>query len=679
MTLINAPSARPKLQNWHDQVFLGLHYDLHARADDPGLNAALSADHLRSALERVSPDWVQCDAKGHPGYASYPSALGNAAPQLEGDALRIWRDVTHDLGMKLGVHYSGVWDTRAIELHPDWARVDERGQRDANSTCRLSGYESELMIPQLLELTGVYGVDGFWVDGDNWAAKPCWCHRCRSEFERRSALPVPLTSSDAAWGQWLRFHRDLFTEYVTRYADAVHGLNPNTLVCSSWMYSVRQPEAVRSSVDYLSGDYDYSWGSTRASSEARVLEAHGLSWDLMAWTFTKPGIMAPEVPGLPYTLKTALHLKQEVSEVIALGGAIMLYDQLRRDGRLVSWHTDLLTEVGTFCRERQAVCFGTQTASQVAVLHLATCLYAHNDPLFNNAPLAMEGALHALLESQISTDILIQDYVPDNNEQYQVLIVPEQGQLEDELIERLQRFASSGGAVIVSGADLSQHHAAFVGASSIGEAFGVREPSSDPFWEAVFLPVGDRSVPVAGPWRAVTPHAGTQVWQTRQCGPEAKLDTTDQVIVTAKPYGAGLIVAVHGAVFDNYIRGHYPDLRRWIAALVQRTAPVLRLEVNANARLEVIHRLHGTEMQVINLVNRGAGEALHPSRVIVEELPAIHDIELRLRCDTAPLEVRLEPASEGAALEHSHADGLLRVRVPRVDIHAALVLRWDAS
>ena len=44
------------------------------------------------------------------------------------DALRIYRDVTRELGIKLGVHYSGVVDVRAIELHPEWGRVDADGQ-----------------------------------------------------------------------------------------------------------------------------------------------------------------------------------------------------------------------------------------------------------------------------------------------------------------------------------------------------------------------------------------------------------------------------------------------------------------------------------------------------------------------------------------------------------------------
>ncbi len=44
-------------------------------------------------------------------------------------------------------------------------------RRDPDITCRSSGYDDELMIPQMIELIDNYDVDGFWVDGENWASR----------------------------------------------------------------------------------------------------------------------------------------------------------------------------------------------------------------------------------------------------------------------------------------------------------------------------------------------------------------------------------------------------------------------------------------------------------------------------------------------------------------------------
>jgi len=93
--------------NWHDDAFFGIHYDLHARATDTELGRELTPEHLRERLLRVKPDWIQCDCKGHPGYTSWPTSVGSISPGVVNDALRIHRDVTSELGIKLGMHYSG--------------------------------------------------------------------------------------------------------------------------------------------------------------------------------------------------------------------------------------------------------------------------------------------------------------------------------------------------------------------------------------------------------------------------------------------------------------------------------------------------------------------------------------------------------------------------------------------
>src|SRR5919202_783407 len=307
--------------NWHEDAFFGIHYDLHASADDTALGKDLTVDHLVERLARVQPDWVQCDCKGHPGYTSWPTTAGSTSPGVVNDGLRIHREATRRLGIRLGVHYSGVWDTRALELHPEWARVDERGQPDgpvrrvpetapsalhSDMTCRLSRYDDELMIPQMLEIIDRYDVDGFWVDGENWASKPCWCARCREEFTRRTGIEdIPTAPGQPYWAEWLAFHRDLFVAHVTAYADAVHARKPGCLVCSNWLYSARQPDPGRAPVDYLSGDFDWAWGSNRAAIEGRVLDGRGLSWDLMAWGFTKTGAMSEDPP---WTMKPVTHL-----------------------------------------------------------------------------------------------------------------------------------------------------------------------------------------------------------------------------------------------------------------------------------------------------------------------------------------------------------------------------------
>jgi len=647
--------------NWHEEAFFGIHYDLHASAGDTELGRELTPQHLRERLLRTKPDWVQTDCKGHPGYTSWPTKVGSTSPGVIKDALRIYRDVTRELGIKLGVHYSGVWDSRALELHPEWARVDAEGRRDPRITCRTSGYTDELMIPQMLEVIDNYDVDGFWVDGENWAALPCWCDRCRGEFTRRTGIrEIPLAHRDPHWEAWLAFHRDLFVEHVTRYAKAVHTRKPTCLVASNWMYTVRQPEAIHAPVDYLSGDFSWSWGGDAAALEGRLLDSREVSWDLMAWGFTKTGRMEDNPP---WAFKPAVHLKQEVSEVLALGGAVMVYENPQRSGWLTGWHNEVIAEVGEFCRARQKTCFRSKTASEAAVLHLPGHYYGHNEPLFNfgQAVQPVQGALQALLETQHSTDLLPEDAAIKHLDRYKLVVVPEQTRLSSQIVKALEEFGRAGGNVLMSGAHLAREYPALVGA----------EPRGEPITTPTFLPVGKRAVPVSGPWQAVTPRAETSPLLFRLREQEPAKDTTDQIVATRRAVGKGAIVAIHGPLFRDYYLGHYPLLRQAIGDLVSRLGIAWRATVAGPPQLEVILREKEGRL-LVNLLNRGAAEPLAPQRVVVEALPPIENIAVRIREERRPKSVSLVPA--GSEIAWSYAGGLLTVNVPRLAIHSIVVV-----
>ncbi len=665
--------------NWHDSVFFGIHYDLHANAHDTNLGAEVTHDHLRERLLRVRPDWIQVDCKGHPGYTSWPTKVGSTSPGVVRDSLRITRDVTAELGIKLGMHYSGVIDNRAIELHPEWARLDVHGNADTQSTCRMSGYTDELLIPQMLELIDNYDVDGFWVDGENWGSKPCWCERCRAEFTRRTGIiQIPQDKVDAHWESWLAFHRDLFVEHVTRYTNAVHARKPTCLICSNWMYTVRQPDAITAPVDYLSGDYTWAWGAERAAIEARLLDSRSdrISWDLMAWGFTKAGPMRVNPP---WTLKTALHLCQEVAEVVALGGAIMIYGKPQRSGWLTAWHQDVLGEVADFCRVRKEVCFQSETVPQAAVLHLASSLYAWSathadtskDPAlftYNTAVAPVEGALHALLENHRPTDLLTEEAALERLQAYRLVVVPEQIRLSEEIVNALTRYAENGGHVILSGAHLSQEYASLVGCVPASESLA---ESPNDSWGAIHLPIGERTTGLFGPWQPITPQADTSVLFYALCGQEVEKDQTDQAVITQRRLGKGSIIAIHGPIFRNYAEGHYPELRRFLGVLIDNLALEWLVTVEAPRKLEVILRRKAGKL-MLNLLNRGAGEMLSPTRVVVEELPPVTDVTLRLHSPVAPRSVTLVPDEVPLTWQH-HGD-TLEIHVPQVPIHNIVVI-----
>jgi hypothetical protein len=631
--------------NWHATVFFGIHYDLHANAKDTELGRELTPEHLRDRLMRTRPDWVQTDCKGHPGYTSWPTKVGSTSPGVVKDSLRIYRDVTRELGIRLGVHYSGVIDERAIELHPEWAQVDAEGKRSKNVTCRLHGYDEQLMIPQMMEIIDKYDVDGFWVDGENWGSLPCWCDLCKAEFIRRTGIKeIPTKKGQPHWAEWLAFHRDLFAEHVTRYTNAVHARKPGCLVTSAWMYTLREPDPIVAPIDYLSGDFA---GVENSAIEGRVMDARDMSWDLMAWGFGRAG--------KPLVFKSALPVEQDVSEVLALGGAAMVYEQPQRSGWLTGWHNEIITEVGDFCRARKEACFHSKTLPQAAVL-LPEEYYPDDGSLFGtgDAVAPVHGALQALLETHHSTDVLTEDSLQKRMNEYKLVVVPEASRLSDQRLRALEGFARTGGHVLISGEHLAQDYPAFVGASPRGEALTAR----------IFLPVGDRAVPMYPPWQPVAPAPGNGALTYLMNEQEPARDMTDQVVVTKRMVGKGAVVAIYGPIFRYYFLGHLPALREFIGNLVDGMGIGWAASVEGPSRLEMILRQKEGRL-MINLINRDP--------VFLDELPPIENVVVRVPMDRPPKSVTIVPSD--IKIQWSFKDRQVVVKVPRVEIHRVLVVQ----
>ncbi len=642
-------------ENWHEKAFFGLHYDLHPNAKDTELGKDTTYEHVRAMLEKVKPDFVQYDCKGHPGYTGYPTKVGSPSPGIVNDALKVWRQVTRDLGIPLSIHYSGVWDTRAIEVHPEWARIGADGKSDPNNTCRLCGYESELMIPQLLEVVREYDIDGMWIDGENWASHPCWSESCKSAFTAKTGIKeIPLKSSDAHWEEWLAFHRGLFTEHVTHVADAVHAAKPACLVCSNWMYSVRQPEPITAPVDYISGDFDPSFGAARACAEARFMSSRGKPWDLMAWGFLGTGNQG-------WTMKTVPHLSQEVSVVLAQGGSVFIYNVPQRSGRLTEWHQDILGQVADFCRERKEWCFRTQTIPQVAILHSETSYYKHNDPLFNfaKANVALEGALHAVLENGYSADLLNEEALLERMAQYPAVIVPEQAEVPEKVQSALAGYVKKGGRLLLTGAHVAEQYGKLAGVAPRGEE---RQPG--------WVPAENGAVIIAGTYQAVDLKSAKALAPLlNQQDPE--LNRTDLPSATRNAFGDGVVVAVHGPVFASYHAAHYPLMRRFLGNMIDALdAPGLaRLDGPWWIEMSVRQR---DGKRLIQFVNRSTSGYLAGDRHMVENVPDAGPFVVTLPMAEKPRRCYMAPEATG--LEWTWKDGVLTAKVAGLAIHNVLVI-----
>ncbi len=655
---------------WWENAFFGLHYDLHANAEDTELGAELTHEHLREQLAKVKPDFVQCDCKGHPGYASYPTKVGSPSPGIVKDALRIHRDVTAEMGIPLSVHYSGIWDDRAAELHPEWMRVDGQGERGgghgskrAGYMCPLSPYLDELMIPQLIEIIDEYDVDGFWVDGDCWAVRDCYCDRCRAEFEGRTGIKdAPTERDDPKFAAWRAFHRDLFVEYVSKYANAVHARKPSCAVCSNWMYSVRMPGPVTAPVDYLSGDFSPSFGCERAQMEGRYMDGHGMPWNLMAWAFTWTFHGHSDHERAAWQMKTVTGLCQEAAEVMSCGGTVFVYNVPQRSGWLTTWHQDILAQVAGSCRQRQTFSQFTKSVPEAAVLLGDHHVWRHNPEPFcvGDSSHSAEGALHLLMENQFHVDVLDETRLMERAGDYSLIVVGEQDPISDEMADALDEYAREGGMALISGAHLAEAH---------GELVGV-EPAGERRQGTWHVATAGEAATLSGPWQPVTA-VDADVYAKVMDQQQPGKDETDYPAVTIRHVGKGKVIGIHGDFMRSYYVSHHPRIRDFAGKLLADVNIERRVSVSGPSSLEVSLRAR-QGLLAVHLVNRAVNPSLTPRLHIVEDVSPTGPVTVRVRTGQKPRRVSLEPGER--KVEWTYADGWVEAHIETAGIHDILAV-----
>ena len=635
-------------------AFFGLHFDLHPQATDTSLGADISEENIRGLLERVRPDFVQYDCKGHAGWAGFPTAVGWPSPGIVKDSLAVWRKATRDAGVGLYIHYSGVWDSKAVAEHPDWARVDAAGKRDPNATSVFGPYVDELLIPQLEEVTAKYGLDGVWADGECWAAQLDWSPRALAAWRAETGYKdAPKDRSDARWLEWKMFHRRAFERYLAHWIDAVHASNPALQLTSNWMYTTFAPKPVEAKLDFLSGDYSPSLSVDRARVEARYLASTGMPWDLMAWGFDKG-------QGLGWSIKPAEHLMQEASVVLMQGGGFQIYHTPTRSGHIVEPIVAQEEAVAAFCRARQAVSHKSATVPQVALLLSSESFWDRSDAVFSpgDAFVELEGALHALLNLHYSVDILAEHQLGPRLKEFPLVVVPDSHKLTNEFRQALTDYVVAGGSLLLLGEKSARLFEPILGVTLDGEparrtaelASAAGVTSADGVWQKVAL---------------TSARAAASLYATRD--PRKGGD----IAATVNAFGKGRVGAVYGPIASIYFRSHHPWVRELIGGLVAELFPDPAVKVEGPPGLDVSLRTTRDGKLSVHLLNT-TGMPLPDRYGFTDFIPPLGTIAVTIKTAKRPAAVTWVP--DGGTLDWSWADGVLKVTVPKLKIHGVIVV-----
>lgn len=634
------------------ESFFGIHFDLHPSPEDKELGKDLSEANIQRFLTQVRPDYVQYDCKGHAGWLGYPSMVSRSAPGIIRDSLAVWREQTSNFDVALYVHFSGVFDTLAISEQPEWARLRPDNSKDDRQTSLWSRYAEERMIPQLLEVSAKYKLDGVWVDGECWQTNPDYSPLAINAWRRMGlGMDAPRKPEDPKWDVWLEFNRQRFRDYVRNYVERLHKERPGLQIASNWLYSTFVPEKPDLPVDFLSGDYLGNASLTRARLDARYLGQTGKPWDLMAWGF-QSSTTRPQ----GHIHKPAIQLKQEASVVLAQGGGFQIYYQPSRAGRIDNRHIDTMAEVAQFCRERQSLCHKSQSLSDVAILFSRTSLYNKSNKLFGGwgkhvAPCA--GLLDALIECHCSVDVM-PDWAPVR---WPILVIPEWEEIGDTLARQIADQVRGGLKLMVTGAANTRKFSSLFDWKLMGA------PAVVPAWVA-----GESLFGIAsGLWQEVEAGAG-QVVAQRYSSYDSSRDSKPAAI--AWRVGKGMVVLAPGPIGEAFDQTHAPALRQFVSRCLNALGPAQVSIEDTTAPLEIALRKQGqsTVLHLLNHVNQQVA-ANFPA---IDYIPSLPGQKVRIRLASPPGKIRWEPS--GRAIGFDWRDGYATFETPPIPLHAMVVI-----
>jgi len=460
---------------------------------------------------------------------------------------------------------------------------------------------------------------------------------------------VPRRKEDPHYAEYLEYTRDLFRAYMRKYVDAIHAFDPTFQITSNWSYSSHMPEPVQNNVDFLSGDVTPQDGVYRSAFEARAMAPQGKPWDLMSWGFSWNGAR------MPMSNKSAVQLKQEAAQVIAMGGGIQVYYPQNRDLSLKPWVAEALSEISAFCRERQSFCHKAKAIPQVALLFPAKTYRRQASSPFPGAHGKLPATLYALLDNQLPVELLMEHHLQGRMRDYPLIVVPECSALDPGVLAELKAYVQEGGRLLLIGSETA---GLFAGELGLRSSKRVED-------RLAFVSAAGRLGGIRTAILEATTASDTRTLTTFfKSNDYADADSLPATLV--RNLGKGRIAAVLFDAGSAYSEYKTPVIRDLLAETVTALAPDRKVEVSGSHLVHVaLNTLKGRTL--VNLVNV-PGEHTNRAAIGYDPLPPLTDIAVTI--PGRPKKILLQPGSRELTMRYK--DGKTSVNVPKVEIHSIL-------
>lgn len=625
--------------------YFGLHFDFHATMDDKDIGKGVNETQIEQLLSIIKPDYVQVDTKGVYGISSYPTDVGFVAGPYVKDVLRIWRRLTNEYNVDLYSHYTTIMDVRAVKEHPDWGRIDNSGNVDANKISIFSDYDNDYFLPQMKEIISRYNVDGIWIDADGWALEPEYGDNVKQKLRSKTGLNnIPGTDDESNYDKYIEFMRSSYVDYAKNYINRIHSYDPDFKIGINWAYSKMMPEPITIDVDYLSADMSGKNWVYDAAYDARVFASYDKPWDLMSWSFSDKGTK-------PQNL-----LLLEAAEVISMGGGYQSYWFQQRNGGINLNNISLMKNLSDFCREREEYCFESEIIPQVGVFFSRETWAENTNTVYNGGGNDnIQGIVSLFLDAGASTSIIMQHQL---NELYKfpMVVIPEASVMSPEIKNKLIDYAKNGGILLVIGKDASFNFKGELGVDFI-----------EPFvYKKYSLQQGGNFKELDLPFYKVKARSGTEVIINSYV--PGNNSGVYSPFVTRRNFGRGVIAGLYSDIGQSYFMNDESILRQSISFILNEIFQNRVVYIDSDRKIHtVLAQKNGNIM--INLINVGELKPFKDANYYANVTP-VSNVKVIYKSDIKPVKIIQQP--EGIEIPFDYEGTNALISVPNVNVHSIL-------
>ena len=661
-----------------------VHLDFHTSELIPNIGENFSKENFQKALKLGNINSITLFAKCHHSWCYYPSKVGKMHPNLNFDLLGEQIKAAHEIGVNAPIYITVGWSANDAKEHPEWlARNKDKSINvdsydvNAKSIDKKPYYSWENLCPNIGYAKHIYDltqevcdrydiVDGLFYD-ICFRNPVCYCDDCVAKMKDMGLNPD--IEADA-----IAYYTHMRIQFMKKCTEILHKKNPDGTIFFNGGANIYEPQWHEYQTHFEMEDLPTTWGG----------------YDVMpprAKYFSKTGKEYLGMTGKFHTawgefggFKNPEALKFECSAMLSYGAKCSVGDQCHPSGEMDLETYRTIGEAYDYVEEIEEFSFDAKETTRLGVMLSTTSGYKNESQMMD---LSDEGLIKILLEKQLDFDIALKD---DDFSRFDVIILPDNICLNEELSNKLNQYVKNGGGLLLSGDSglditkskfLIEMGIEYVGKSEYDIDYvkplellskGIVKTPFLFYDSANMINVKDENIEILG--EIYTPFFNRTYGKycSHQSAPNKLVaESYPSTIKNGRiVYCAHKICKIYNEFGAQYHRDYFINalnliyMDKKVCVEMKSSGRISFVKQEAKNRY-VLHLLYATP------IKRGIAS-------VIEDLPTIYNIPVEVKIEENVKSIRIVPQNEN--IEFETKNGKIVFNVPQIKSHQTVVINY---